>query len=408
MTGISQKTAVVVGAGPAGLMAADVLSGAGVAVTVVDRMPSVGRKFLMAGKSGLNLTKMENPAAFAAAFGTTAPAMMRALADFGPAEVVDWAKGLGQEVFTGSTGRVFPVAMKASPLLRAWLARLAGRDVTFHTRWTWEGWRDDALQFATPEGPRSLAPDITILACGGASWARLGSDGTWARHLDGVAPFRPANCGFRVNWSDHMQPFLGQPVKATRLTAGTATSRGEWIIGRTGIEGGGVYAVSAAVRDGADLFVDLLPDLTAAQIDARIAAAGPKASRSKILTSTLRLPAAKVALFNEMSHRSKDLPRAVRAATLKRLPLLHDGATALDQAISTAGGLRFDALKGFALRRHPGAWAAGEMLDWEAPTGGYLITACLASGRQAALQSLAAIAGPEPNQARLSQSRKGM
>lgn len=391
MTGISQKTAVVVGAGPAGLMAADVLSSAGVSVTVVDRMPSVGRKFLMAGKSGLNLTKMEDPDTFAAAFGSTAPAMMRALADFGPAEVVAWARGLGQDVFTGSTGRVFPVVMKASPLLRAWLARLAGRNVTFHTRWTWEGWRDEALLFATPTGPRTLTPDITILACGGASWARLGSDGAWARQLGGVAPFKPANCGLRLNWSDHMQPFLGQPVKATQLTAGTATSRGEWIISRTGIEGGGVYAVSATARDGADLFVDLLPDLTAAQIDARIAAAGPKTSRSKMLTSALRLPPVKVALLNEMMQRSTNLPRAVRAATIKRLPLLHDGPAPLDQAISTAGGLRFDALDGFRLRMRRPTWAAGEMLDWEAPTGGYLITASLASGRQAALQALAVL-----------------
>ena len=391
MTGQSVPTAVVVGAGPAGLMAADVLSAAGVAVTVADRMPSVGRKFLMAGKSGLNLTKMEDPATFTAAFGDMPPALAQAIAAFGPAEVVAWAEGLGQPVFTGSTGRVFPVAMKASPLLRAWLNRLADRDVALRTRWTWEGWAGDALRFATPQGPQDLSPDITILACGGASWARLGSDGAWARHIPGTAPFKPANCGFRVDWSAHMAPFHGTPVKATRLDAGAATSRGEWVITRDGIEGGGVYAVSAAVRDGAPLTVDLLPDLDATRVAARVADAGAKASTSKILKSVLRLPPVKIALFNELSRKVAGThPLAV---LLKTLPLPVTGPMPMDAAISTAGGLKFAALDGLRLSDRPRTFAAGEMLDWEAPTGGYLITASLATGRLAAQEALAMLAG---------------
>ena len=388
MTGTIPRTAVIVGAGPAGLMAADVLSAAGVAVTVADRMPSVGRKFLMAGKSGLNLTKMEDDAAFAAAYGAASPALMQAIAAFGPQEVAAWAEDLGQPVFTGSTGRVFPVAMKASPLLRAWLGRLRARQVDVLTRWTWQGWDGRALRFNTPDGPATLVPEVTILACGGASWARLGSNGAWADHLDDVAPFRPANCGFRVDWSPHMAPVFGQPVKATRLIAGPASSRGEWVITPRGIEGGGVYEVSAAVRDGAPLHVDLLPDLSHDALRARLAGHRRKASLSHILKSSLRLPANKIALFNEMLHRMGSPAGDDRATLLKALPLVHGGPMPLDEAISTAGGLRWDALDGFRLRARPDTLAAGEMLDWEAPTGGYLITACLATGRAAALEAL--------------------
>ena len=388
MTGTTPRTAVIVGAGPAGLMAADVLSAAGVAVTVADRMPSVGRKFLMAGKSGLNLTKMEDDAAFAAAYGSAAPALLQAVADFGPGDVAAWASDLGQPVFTGSTGRVFPVAMKASPLLRAWLARLSAQGVTFRTRWTWNGWDGLALRFDTPDGIAVLRPDITILACGGASWARLGSNGAWADHMGDVAPFRPANCGFRVDWSPYMTPFFGLPMKATRLMAGTASSRGEWVITRRGIEGGGVYEVSAAVRDGAPLRVDLLPDLSPAQVQARLGGLRRKASLSQILKSTLRLPANKIALFNEAMHRASPQPQRAWTALIKDIPLAHLGPMPIDEAISTAGGLRMDRLDGFRLRDRPDTLAAGEMLDWEAPTGGYLITGCLATGRAAAFAAL--------------------
>lgn len=382
------QTALVIGAGPAGLMAADVLSAAGVRVTVADRMPSVGRKFLMAGKSGLNLTKDEDPAACLAAYGDAAPALRDALADFGPAEVMGWAEGLGQPLFTGSTGRVFPVAMKASPLLRAWLARLASRDVRIATRWTWTGWDGAAATFDTPDGAQAVTADVTILAMGGASWRRLGSDGAWAARLQGTTPFRPSNCGSRVAWSDHMAPFFGQPVKATALTAGTSTSRGEWVVTREGIEGGGIYAVSRAMRDGATLWIDLLPDLAAARIGRRAAAKGGKASLSQILKSGLRLPPVKIALFHELTRRAGIAKTASLAETLKALPVVHDGPAPLDSAISTAGGLQFKALSGLMLRERPGVFACGEMLDWDAPTGGYLITASLATGRAAALEAL--------------------
>ena len=388
MTGTTPRTAVIVGAGPAGLMAADVLSAAGVAVTVTDRMPSVGRKFLMAGKSGLNLTKMEDDATFAAAYGAASPALLRAVASFGPQHVAAWAEDLGQPVFTGSTGRLFPVAMKASPLLRAWLARLTARGVTFRTRWTWQGWAGRDLRFDTPDGSAILTPDVTILACGGASWARLGSNGKWADHMTDVAPFRPANCGFAVDWSPHMVPVFGQPMKAVRLIAGAVTSRGEWVITRKGIEGGGVYAVSAAVRDGAALHVDLLPDLTPAALRARLDGSRRKSSLSQILKSTLRLPANKIALFNEMRHSLAPDMAGDWLALIKNLPIAHRGPLPLDEAISTVGGLRWDALDGFRLRARPDVFAAGEMLEWEAPTGGYLITGCLATGRAAARTAL--------------------
>ena len=247
--------ALVIGAGPAGLMAAEELALAGRAVTVVDAKPSPARKFLMAGKSGLNLTKDEAPDRFAAAY--RCPPLDPILAAFGPAEVMDWARSLGQEVFAGSSGRVFPVAMKASPLLRAWLARLAGQGVKLRTRWRWTGFSDGALTFATPEGPQVLAPRVTVLALGGASWARLGSDGAWAPWLAArgvpVAPFRPANMGLSVTWSEPMARHFGQPVKGVALCAGTDRHRGEFVISARGLEGGGIYAVAASVRDGAPL-----------------------------------------------------------------------------------------------------------------------------------------------------------
>ncbi|WP_386679502.1 TIGR03862 family flavoprotein [Loktanella sp. R86503] len=385
------RTAIIVGAGPAGLMAADVLSAAGMAVTVMDQMPSVGRKFLMAGKSGLNLTKIENPADFDAAFGDMPPALRDTLAHFGPEQVTAWAEGLGQPVFTGSTGRVFPVAMKASPLLRAWLHRLTQQGVTLLTRWTWTGWDGNDLRFDTPDGPVTRSADITILACGGASWRRLGSDGEWARHFSDIAPFKPANCGFRVDWSDHMGPYFGQPIKATSLQAGTAISRGEWVITKNGIEGGGIYALSAAVRDGAPLFVDLMPDHDATALQVKLDAARMKSSLGKVLKSTLRLPPVKIALFNEMSRRTK--PARPTATLLKALPIVHNGPAPLDQAISTAGGLPFAQLHGLMLQSRPGTFVAGEMLDWEAPTGGYLITACLATGKAAATAALRFVEG---------------
>lgn len=377
--------ALVIGAGPAGLMAAETLAAAGHKVVIADAMPSVGRKFLMAGKSGLNLTKHEDIDTFIAGYGVISPAMEQALRDFGPTEVVAWAEGLSQEVFTGSTGRVFPKAMKASPLLRAWMARLDALGVELRTRLRWVGWDGDAPVFESPEGQITMPAKRVILALGGASWARLGSNGAWAAQIpDSVAPFAPANMGFRVNWSDHMSAHLGKPIKAIKLTAGDTVSRGEIVLSKDGIEGGGIYSVSKAMREGARLTVDLLPDWDLARIRQALEKPQGKNSLSNHLRKTLKLDAAQIALLTEFG---RPFPRDL-APLIKALPIAHDGPHPIDQAISTAGGVRFDALQGFMLGERPDVFCAGEMLDWEAPTGGYLITACLASGRAAALQAL--------------------
>lgn len=375
--------ALIIGAGPAGLMAADVLSQAGLSVTVADAMPSVGRKFLMAGKSGLNLTKDEDTATFLAAYGDLPPVMRSAISAFDAVEVMAWAEDLGQPLFTGSTGRVFPKAMKASPLLRAWLERLGAAGVTLQTRWRWCGWDDGKVLFDTPQGRTAIAPSVTVLALGGASWARLGSDGQWAQYLpDAVAPFAPANMGLVVNWSDHMDRFLGQPVKSVALHAGDLISRGEIVISRRGIEGGGIYALSRQLREGAALTIDLLPDWPLERIRAALKKPRGKTSLSTYLRKTLRLDPVRLALMWEFGQPFPD----DLAPLIKALPIRHAGPRPIDEAISTAGGVRFDALTdGLMLRDRPGTFCAGEMLDWEAPTGGYLITGCLATGRWAGL-----------------------
>ena len=376
--------ALVIGAGPAGLMAAEVLAKAGRQVTIADAMPSVGRKFLMAGKSGLNLTKNEPVPAFLSAFGTTSPAFEAALAAFGPQAVMRWAQELGQPLFTGSTGRVFPKVMKASPLLRAWIARLTEMGVVLHTRHRWLGW-DGGAAFAAPSGRVTMQPKQTILALGGASWARLGATGEWATlFADETAPFRPANMGFGVDWSTHMAAHIGKPVKSVALHAGGAVSRGEIVISSYGIEGGGIYEVSRHIRDGADLHIDLMPDWTHEKLVAALSRPRGKASMTTYLRKVLRLDPQRIALLSEFG---RPFP-ADLAALIKQLRVVHTGPRPMDQAISTAGGLRFDALDGFALRGRADVFCAGEMLDWEAPTGGYLINGCLASGRAAALQAL--------------------
>ncbi len=380
------KLALVIGAGPAGLMAAEEMADAGLAVTVAEARPTIGRKLLMAGKSGLNLTKDEPPGDFLAAYGAAAPRLRPMLAEFGPREVRRWAEGLGQEVFTGTSGRVFPKVMKASPLLRSWRARLAGKGVIFRTRWRWRGFEGVGLAFETPQGARVLDPSVTVLALGGASWPRLGSDGAWAKWLaaKGVAitPFRPANMGFLVDWSRHMAGHFGRPVKNVALIAGGARVRGEFVISKRGVEGGGIYAVSRALREGASLTLDLLPDIAIGEAGARLSRAGGKESLANRLRKRLRLDPVKIALLREFAH---PLPRGdALAGLVKALPVSLAGPYPLEEAISTAGGIAFSGLdEGLAIRVLPGIHAAGEMLDWEAPTGGYLLTACLATGRWA-------------------------
>jgi uncharacterized flavoprotein (TIGR03862 family) len=375
--------ALVIGAGPAGLMAADVLAEAGHSVVIADAMPSPARKFLMAGKSGLNLTKDEPLPAFLLHYHPPAPQLIAAVKGFGPQDVKAWAESLGQEVFTGSTGRVFPVAMKASPLLRAWLARLDGLGVHLMRRWRWTGWDGGAAVFATPDGEMRLAPKVTILALGGASWARLGSDGRWAALFEGqTAPFAPANMGLVVNWAPQMAPHFGAPVKGAALIAGELSSRGEFVVSARGLEGGGVYSVSRAVRDGAPLFIDLFPDRSPDQLRAALSRPRGKATLGKFLKQVLGLDPIRWALLNEFG---RPLPNDL-APLLKSLPVRHSGPRPMDEAISTAGGVRFDVLDDdLMLRSRPGVYCAGEMLDWEAPTGGYLLTGCLATGRLAGL-----------------------
>ncbi|WBU56789.1 NAD(P)/FAD-dependent oxidoreductase [Paracoccus sediminicola] len=389
------KGALVIGAGPAGLMAAEELARAGHPVTVAEAMPTPARKFLMAGKSGLNLTRDESSDRFAGNIalgaGGCLPPHPRGYfgqdePEFGPADAMRWARELGIELFTGSTGRVFPVGMKASPLLRAWLARLRAMGVELRSRWRWQGFDGDSLIFDTAEGRRLLRPEVTVLALGGASWPRLGSDGAWTGWLAAkgvaIAPFRPANMGLRVSWSDQMQRHFGQPVKGSAIRGGEAMSRGEWVISRHGIEGGGIYAVAAAIRDGAEARLDLAPDLAADPLAARLAKPRGKLSVGNWLRRVLGDPV-KVALLLEWG---RPLPENASelAALVKSLPIRHEGPMGLDRAISSAGGIRLDALHpSLQIRALPGIFAAGEMLDWEAPTGGYLITHCLGSGRRA-------------------------
>ncbi|AEG93437.1 TIGR03862 family flavoprotein [Ramlibacter tataouinensis] len=391
----------VVGAGPAGLMAAEVLSAAGLPVEVFDAMPSAGRKFLLAGRGGLNLTHGEALEAFLGRYGERRPQLEALVRAWGPQQLRDWAQGLGVETFVGSSGRVFPTDMKAAPLLRAWLHRLRAAGVRFHMRHRWTGWDDaGALRLATPEGELLLQPRATVLALGGASWPRLGSDGAWLpllrqRGVD-VAPLVPANCGFdrAGGWSAYFgERFAGQPFKSVAVALDPAGpwKKGEFVATATGIEGSLVYAVSAALRDaiaaqgGARLWLDLLPGRSAAQVQAEVT--HPRGSRSLAshLKSRLGLDGIKLALLHESlpGEAMRDAPRL--AAAIKALPLELSAPRPVAEAISSAGGVRFEGLDaGLMLRALPGVFCAGEMLDWEAPTGGYLLTACLASGRRAA------------------------
>ncbi|CAM3179092.1 hypothetical protein SAMN04488021_11936 [Paracoccus aminovorans] len=383
--------ALVIGAGPAGLMAAEVLAGGGARVVVAEAMPTPARKFLMAGKSGLNLTRDEPWPVFAAHYGGSAPGLRPPPeylenGEMGPEAVMGWARGLGVDLFTGSTGRVFPVGMKASPLLRAWLARLSGLGVEFRMRCRWRGFDGDGWRFEVPGGVEMLHPRAVVLALGGASWPRLGSDAAWVPWLAGrgveVAPFRPANMGFRVHWSVPMARHFGQAVKGVALHAGDAVSRGEWVVTAQGIEGGGVYEVSAAMRDGAEALLDLAPDLAAGELARRFAAAPAKLSVGNRLRRVLGDPL-RAALLMEWGQPLPADPARL-AARAKALRLRHEGPMDIERAISSAGGIAGAGLtEALELRALPGVFAAGEMLDWEAPTGGYLLTGCLATGRLA-------------------------
>ena len=389
-SGPDKVEALVVGGGPAGLAAAEVMSARGLSVLVVDAMPSVGRKFLMAGKSGLNLTKDESLAGFVARYGDGSEVFLAAVEAFGPEAVAEWARGLDEPIFTGSTGRVFPKAMKASPLLRRWLGRLAAQGVELRTRWQWTGWDGDALEFSTPDGACRVEASVVVMALGGGSWARLGSNGAWAEVFEGAGipcrVFQASNAGLRVDWSEHMEAHFGTPVKGMSLTAGDVVSRGEWVVTSRGLEGGGVYEVTRAVREGAALTVDLLPDLTEEEIAHKLTRPRGKLSVSNYLRKALGLSAVQRALLMEWG---RPLPEgAGLAVRIKTLVVPVVGMFPLDEAISTAGGVGWDALDGFMLRHRPGTFVAGEMLDWDAPTGGYLITGCLATGRAAGTAAL--------------------
>ena len=404
MTG--SPRAAVIGAGPAGLMAADMLSERGVHVDVFEAMPSVGRKFLMAGKSGLNVSKVEPIDDFVVRYPSADDRLIEQLRTFGPDAVRDWMHGLGIDSFVGPTGRLFPKGMKASPLLRAWLRRLGERGVQLHTRHDWTGWQaDGALIFETGEGPTAIMFDAVVFACGGASWSRLGATGAWANAFmaRGVAcePFAASNCGFLVDWSDRMKTdFAGMPVKAVKASAGLpgaqSETRAEFVITDRGVESGGVYALSAELQAAlknygeATLFLDLAPDVSADDLMMRLSRARGKQTLSSYLRKTARLSGVKLALLYEFAD-ADDLEDAASLVTvIKDLQVPIRAAAPIDEAISTTGGVAWSELDAtMMVRGAPGVFCAGEMVDWDAPTGGYLITACLAMGRAAGLGAAA-------------------
>ncbi|MGE8567363.1 MAG: TIGR03862 family flavoprotein [Achromobacter sp.] len=393
----------VIGGGPAGLMAAERLAAEGLQVDVFDAMPSVGRKFLMAGRGGLNLTHSEAAAPFLARYGERSAQLASWLQAMDATALRDWAHQLGIDTFVGSSGRVFPQEMKAAPLLRAWLARLRASGVRFHMRHRWLGWPPGgavdpgALRFETPEGLLTLTADAVVQALGGGSWAKLGSDGAWVAGLQAhgieVAPLRPANCGFDVAWSPHFsERYAGQPVKSVAMAcageAGGARPRqGEFVVSETGIEGSLVYALSAALRDRIDAegravaMLDLAPDWTQDKVMAAVTHPRGARSMSSHLQSRMGLTGVKAGLLRECAPAEDFKDPARLALRIKALPVTLLRARPMDEAISTAGGVSFNAVTdGLMLQSAPGVFCAGEMLDWEAPTGGYLLTACMASG----------------------------
>ncbi|MEJ1156868.1 NAD(P)/FAD-dependent oxidoreductase [Prosthecomicrobium sp. N25] len=383
----------VIGGGPAGLMAAETAARAGAAVTVVERMPSPARKFLLAGRGGLNLTHSEEAERFLARYGDAAPQLRAAVEAFPPERLRAWAADLGEETFVGSSGRVFPKSFKASPLLRAWLRRLDGLGVRLRARTLWTGFAGtDGLRLQGPDGSEAVVtPGATVLALGGASWARLGSDGRWVPALEAagapVTPLSASNCGFEIAWSDHVRDrFEGEPLKRVALACGDLAVRGEAVITREGLEGGAVYALSAPLRDGlvagpVRVLVDLRPDRSEADLAAALARTRPRDSLSNRLRKGAQLSPAAVALLREGHGRDLPSDPAALAALIKAVPLTVTGMRPVERAISTAGGLAFAGLDDrLMLRARPGVFAAGEMLDWDAPTGGYLLQASMATG----------------------------
>ncbi len=403
--------AAVIGGGPAGLMAAEALAQGGARVEVFDAMPSVGRKFLMAGKGGMNITHAEPFDAFLSRYGARRADIEPLLRAFPPAALREWIHGLGIATFVGTSGRVFPTGMKAAPLLRAWLHRLRENGVRFHVRQRWCGWDEQgALRFATPEGERTVAAAATVLVLGGGSWPQLGSDATWLPLLQqrgiAIAPLRPANCGFEVQWSAHLRErFAGEPLKSVAASFGDERKQGECVITAHGIEGGLIYALSAALRDeiehsgAAILHLDLLPDWPEQRVQQEVAHPRGARSLASHLQSRLGLKGVKANLLREVLSAEQMHDAALLAQTIKRLPLRLTAARPLAEAISTAGGVAFAALDAhLMLRQLPGVFCAGEMLDWEAPTGGYLLSACLASGRAAGQGALQWLQQPRPQQ----------
>jgi uncharacterized flavoprotein (TIGR03862 family) len=390
----------IIGAGPAGLMAAEVLAQGGIEVTVYDAMPSVGRKFLMAGRGGLNLTHSEPLPQFLARYREAMPYLKAAIEAFPPDRLRAWCEELGQPTFVGSSGRIFPKPLKASPLLRAWLRRLDASGVKFSLRHRWTGWDNEGrLRFQTPDGQSAIAASATVLALGGASWPRLGSDGGWVEtlHAKGVSvsPLKPANCGFIVNWSDIFRDrFEGEPLKGIALSVGERSVRGEAVITRGGIEGGAVYALSAELREAiiasghATLHVALRPDIGTSDLIARLSAPRGKQTFTNWLRKAAQLSPVGIGLLQEVTVTSgtplASLSAEKIAELINAVPLHLTGTSSIARAISSAGGIAFDELDSdFMLPSLPGVFAAGEMLDWEAPTGGYLLQACFATGAAA-------------------------
>jgi uncharacterized flavoprotein (TIGR03862 family) len=402
----------IVGGGPAGLMAAEVLSDAGVQVDVFDAMPSFGRKFLLAGIGGLNITHSEDYAKFCTRYADRQTALQTTLDLMTPEKLREWVHALGVETFVGTSGRVFPKEMKAAPLLRAWLHRLRGKGVRMHVRHKWQGWGDRGqLQFSTPKGDVEISPRATVLSLGGASWPKLGSDGAWVPWLLGqgveVAPLESANCGFEVNWSNYLrEKFAGAPLKSVALKFtdlhGNETERqGEMVIGQHGVEGSLVYAFSREIRQrmnaqgNATFTLDLLPGRSVDRVRNELAGlARSSQSMSGYFKSKLGISGVKLALLHEVMSKEDFRNGEKLLATIKALPITVRAVRPIEEAISTAGGVRFESMNSnYMLTKKPGTFVAGEMLDWEAPTGGYLLTACFASGMAAGQGALSWIRG---------------